>query len=143
MARFALFTLLLSASACTVGTVPTQEPTPATPETQPENPPSDPPPGDSGTFAKPPGADAPAPSNPEPSSDPELDRRVKEKFGQQCRFDRACADLVGVDCNSAADGPYYYANRETLEAVSTCGGACMAGGCKDECPPKAWTCPTY
>ncbi len=141
MARLALLTLFVSACTVSAGTVPTQEP--ATPAAEPQTPPAEPPPGDSGTFAKPPGADSPAPSNPEPSTDPELDRKVKEKFGQQCRFERACGDMIGVDCNSAADGPYYYANKESLETISTCGGACMAGGCRDACPPAGWTCPSY
>ncbi|MGB1275085.1 MAG: hypothetical protein ACPG77_04990 [Nannocystaceae bacterium] len=145
MARTALLPLLLAACTFSAGTVPKEQPEVPAAEATPDEAPATPSPeqNDSGTFAKPPGADAPAPANPQPSSNPELDRKVKDKFGQQCRFDRECEGLVGVDCNSAADGPYYYAERDSLETVATCGGACMAGGCKDTCPPKAWTCPAY
>jgi hypothetical protein len=49
--------------------------------------------------------------------------------------------MIGVDCKAAVDGPYYYVRRESLEVVSTCGGACMRG-CTN-CPPSDWTCATY
>ncbi|MEZ4384795.1 MAG: hypothetical protein R3A79_25925 [Nannocystaceae bacterium] len=96
------------------------------------------------SFASPPESE-PAPSpGPTDSGDPALDARIKEKHGQSCRFARACGEaLIGVDCNAAADGPYYYLRRADLEIVATCGGACMAGDCK-ACPPKEWTCgPDY
>ncbi len=52
----------------------------------------------------------------------------------------ACGEeLIGIDCNAAADGPYYYAKRSDLEIISTCGGACMGGECTN-CPPKEWSC---
>ena len=94
-------------------------------------------------FASPKQADPPA-AEPAPGGppDPELAARIKERFGERCRYERACGELVGVDCDAAADGPYYYVTRADLKTVSTCGGACMGGRCTD-CPPKAWTCPTY
>jgi hypothetical protein len=70
------------------------------------------------------------------------DARIKKRFGSRCRFERACGALWGIDCNAAADGPYYYVVPADLETVSTCGGACMGGHCTN-CPPREWTCPTY
>ena len=69
---------------------------------------------------------------------PEADRdaRIHQQFGKSCHFERACAGLWGIDCDSAADGPYYYADAKTLAVVTTCGGACMGGHCTD-CPPEA------
>jgi hypothetical protein len=81
----------------------------------------------------------PAPS-PAPPADPELDAKIKQRFGERCRHERSCGELLGIDCQSAVDGPYYYTQRD-LTVVSTCGGACRLG-CTD-CPPKAWTCKTY
>jgi hypothetical protein len=134
--------LALSASlltACDKPEAPSESP-PAQPEAQPEAPaPEDG--NDSANFATPP-EDPPAPTTDPPAEDPELNKRVKAKFGEQCRYERSCGELIGIDCNSAADGPYYYANKASLETVSTCGGACMGGRCTD-CPPKAWTCATY
>ncbi len=75
-------------------------------------------------------------------ADPALETRIKQKFGEACRLERTCGDLLGVDCKAAVDGPYYYAQRDDLKTIATCGGACMSGRCVD-CPPKAWTCPTY
>jgi len=77
-------------------------------------------------------------ANPLPSS-PELLAKISTTFGERCRLKAACGDLLGIDCDSAADGPYYYVNATTLEKVSTCGGACMGGRCTN-CPPKEWTC---
>ncbi|HYO55601.1 hypothetical protein [Archangium sp.] len=62
-----------------------------------------------------------------------------------CERDRACGGLVGVDCDSAVDGPYYYVEERTGRVVETCGGACMGGPKPDqgicvECPPREWTC---
>ena len=77
------------------------------------------------------------------SGDPALDARIKEKHGQSCRFARACGDdLIGVDCNAAADGPYHYVRRADLEIIASCGGACMGGNCTN-CPPEGWTCEQY
>lgn len=68
--------------------------------------------------------------------------KIKAKFGSECRFERACGNLWGIDCHAATDGPYYYAKPGSLEQVSVCGGACMGGRCTN-CPPKEWTCATY
>ncbi|MDC0716911.1 hypothetical protein [Nannocystis bainbridge] len=98
---------------------------------------------DSASFAAPPAADEPPRNDPAQTDvSPELTARIKEKFGERCRYERACGELLGVDCDSAVDGPYHYVRRDSLELVSRCGGACMGGACTD-CPPKAWTCPTY
>jgi hypothetical protein len=59
-----------------------------------------------------------------------------------CRFERECGALLGVDCESAVDGPYLYVQKSDLKVVATCGGACMSGSCTN-CPPKEWTCSTY
>ncbi len=81
----------------------------------------------------------PPPSQVQPGMlDPALIARVKRRFGEACRPERSCGGLLGVDCNAAVDGPYYYVAQADLEVVSTCGGACRLG-CTD-CPPKAWTC---
>ena len=141
--RRATLTLLLALSACTApppSAAPAAEPAPEPAETPAEAPAAD---EQAAGFADPkhiePGApDAP----PKTPADPELERRVKEKFGDTCRLERSCGDLLGVDCKAAVDGPYYYAQRDDLKTVATCGGACMSGRCVD-CPPKAWTCPTY
>ncbi len=95
-------------------------------------------------FASPPPSDPAPVAGPSASGDPELDARIKEKHGPSCRFARACGDdLLGIDCNAAADGPYHYVKRADLEIISTCGGACMGGECTN-CPPKEWTCsPDY
>lgn len=97
---------------------------------------------DSAGFAAPPAADEPRNDPAQTDVSPELTARIKEKFGERCRYERACGELLGVDCDSAVDGPYHYVRRDSLELVSRCGGACMGGACTD-CPPKAWTCPTY
>lgn len=98
--------------------------------------------GDEGAnFASPPQAAQEPPAEPAPPDDPQLAARVQEKFGDGCRLERVCGDLAGVDCNSAADGPYYYVRKADLETVSTCGGACRRG-CT-ECPPPTWSCATY
>ena len=65
------------------------------------------------------------------------------KYG--CKIQDRCGDLVGVDCGSASDGAYYYADGKTGRIMGYCGGYCMAPGvgspknCRD-CPPKEWTC---
>ena len=91
-------------------------------------------------------ATATATPTPTPTSSAAIDAsmtaRIKSKFGPQCRFERACGNLWGIDCDAAVDGPYYYAKAGTLEQVSVCGGACMGGRCTN-CPPKEWTCATY
>jgi hypothetical protein len=92
-------------------------------------------------FASPPGTDDPQPAKPG-DVPPELAEKIKRQFGEKCRLERTCGDLLGIDCDAAVDGPYYYVRRDSLEVVSRCGGYCMSGTCTD-CPPKAWTCPTY
>ena len=59
-----------------------------------------------------------------------------------CHIERTCGELVGVDCDSAIDGPYYYVNSKSNAIVGYCGGYCMGGDCTN-CPPKEWTCKTY
>lgn len=61
------------------------------------------------------------------------DQRVITKFGKRCVVDMRCANILGIDCGSAADGPYYYVRENDLEIISYCGGYCMAS-C-DNCPP--------
>ncbi len=144
-----LLTTLLLAAACDgpstppssttpASTTPSATPTPPTP-TKPSKPEPD---EEAASFASPKTPDnnaaEPAPGGP---PDPELATRIQEKFGDRCKYERACGDLVGVDCGAAVDGPYYYVTRKDLTTVSTCGGACRRG-CTD-CPPKAWTCPSY
>jgi hypothetical protein len=87
----------------------------------------------------PPPVSAPAPAPPSPSSSSST---LEQRFGPHCHLERTCGSLLGVDCNSASDGPYYYVRAGSLEVVSRCGGFCMGGRCTD-CPPKEWTCPTY
>lgn len=138
--------LLLALAACSA---PPPSAAPARPGDAPTAGPAAPgparPAGDSkddGGFADPGlGAESPREAQPQPPADPALAARVKERFGERCRPERSCGELLGVDCDAAVDGPYYYVQKTDLKLVSTCGGACMRG-CTD-CPPKAWTCPTY
>ncbi|MCC6527955.1 MAG: hypothetical protein IT373_35240 [Polyangiaceae bacterium] len=82
----------------------------------------------------------------QPGPDPERDRAIQALFGPNCRLERTCGPLWGIDCDAAVDGPYYYArpHLEHVERITTCGGACMGGRCT-KCPPRAdgWTCATY
>jgi hypothetical protein len=137
MRRLLLAVLLACASACSGATSNPSPPAPA-PAISGE------PAGDDdagANFASPPVAEEAPPESPAAQVPPEMADKIRSAFGDGCRFERACGGLVGVDCNSAADGPYYYVREGSLEVVSTCGGACRAG-CT-ECPPKAWDCPTY
>lgn len=81
-----------------------------------------------------------------PPPDAERDESIKKRFGQNCRLERTCGPLWGIDCQAAVDGPYEYVRvrKDRLEQITTCGGACMGGRCTN-CPPKkeGWTCPTY
>ena len=81
-----------------------------------------------------------------PAPDAQRDDAIKKRFGEQCRLERTCGPLWGIDCQAAVDGPYFYARVKPtqLESITTCGGACMGGRCTN-CPPKneGWTCPTY
>lgn len=75
-------------------------------------------------------------------ADPAIKAKVQAKYGPHCRAERVCRDMLGIDCNAAADGPYFYVSLETFDELAKCGGACMMGDCKN-CPPKNWDCPTY
>ena len=66
------------------------------------------------------------------------DAKIKKTFGEQCTLVNSCKDMDFIDCGQAYDGPAYYVKHDTLEKISTCGGACMHG-CTD-CPPKEWDC---
>ena len=81
-----------------------------------------------------------------PKPDRERDDFIKQRFGQDCSLERTCGPLWGVDCHAAIDGPYYYVQirPDRIEAITTCGGACMSNRCTN-CPPKkeGWTCPVY
>ena len=93
------------------------------------------------TSAPPAATSAPAPAT---SAAPTaaLAAKITSTFGDSCHFERACGKLLGIDCDAAADGPYYYVKADTLEKVASCGGYCMGGRCTN-CPPKEWTCATY
>ena len=105
-----------------------------------EPPPAD---DDGASFASPPSSgENPEQPAEEPAADPELDKRIKETFGERCKLVRECGDMLGIDCVSAADGPYYFVKKGSLEKISTCGGACMGGNCTN-CPPEGWTCEQY
>lgn len=78
-----------------------------------------------------------------PWEDKDAAAAFKTTIGEQCRVERVCNGVVGVDCHSAADGPYYYYDRASLKELAVCGGACMGGRCTN-CPPKQMAgCPTY
>ena len=145
MLRPALLLLSLVTAACS-GPPPSAPPAQSgpTPDVPPpaEPAPADEPENDAGGFASPElGEPSPEPEVPAAMKDPALIARVKQRFGDSCRPERSCGGLLGVDCNAAVDGPYYYVEHADLKVVSTCGGACMRG-CTD-CPPKAWACATY
>jgi hypothetical protein len=127
--------LVFACSGATgTSTPPAAKPTPSTEPTPAES--------EGAGFASPRGAEEqPRSEQAQTEVSPELAARIKEKFGERCRYERACGDLIGVDCESAVDGPYHYVRRDSLEIVSRCGGVCRRG-CTD-CPPEAWTCPTY
>lgn len=118
--------------------------TPRAPEAQPTKPPAESPSEEPEASFVP----SQAPSQPAAEDKPlsaeeqALDARIKQQFGSHCRYERTCGDMVGADCNAAADGPYYYVDKKTLKKISTCGGACMGGRCTN-CPPKGWKCAAY
>ena len=68
-----------------------------------------------------------------------------KNYGNDCIVERTCGNMVGIDCHSNVDGPYYYVEKESGDIISSCGGACMSQPeyCKENCPPKEWTCDTY
>jgi len=61
--------------------------------------------GDGG-FADPKVAEQTAvPEVPDAMKDPALVARVKQRFGDNCRPERSCGGMLGVDCDAAVDGP--------------------------------------
>lgn len=70
--------------------------------------------------------------------------KVKETFGDTCRPERMCGDILGVDCLAATDGPYHYVKSDSFETITTCGGVCRGRPCND-CPPteSGWDCKDY
>jgi uncharacterized protein len=52
-----------------------------------------------------------------------------------CFIVDTCGDLVGIDCNSGGDGPFYFADKKTKEIVGSC--SFWNGRCR---PPALWTC---
>ena len=75
-----------------------------------------------------------------PSFDPKT-------LGEECKITKECKNnIIGVDCLSAADGPYFYINAKTGEELSVCGGACFSRDiknremCETQCPKKEWEC---
>lgn len=136
MRRLVLAALVLSGStACSNNAGPVAAPPGVAPRSEPD-------PDGGANFASPPGTEDPQPPSQPSDVPPELAAKIKRQFGERCRLERTCGDLLGIDCDAAVDGPYYYVRRDSLEVISRCGGACMSGTCTD-CPPKAWTCPTY
>ena len=79
------------------------------------------------------------------AEEPPLCREVAAQMGMErfdgprCAVERICGPLVGVDCQAAADGPYYYVERDSGQVLAACGGACQMGDCEN-CPPSRWTC---
>lgn len=68
-------------------------------------------------------------------------------YGRSCKVhDLTCDGVVGIDCDSAADGPYYYVDEKTGEILSSCGGACRTSDeeqieiCETKCPAEEWNC---
>ena len=76
--------------------------------------------------------------------DADLVSRVKTEFGDTCRPERLCGEILGVDCLAATDGPYHYVKAESFETITTCGGVCRGRPCND-CPPTeaGWDCKKY
>src|SRR3954465_102112 len=65
--------------------------------------------------------------------------------GHECDAPKFCGDVVSINCNAEADGPYLYYDNKTSDLLMACGGACMSvdesnpKDCKS-CPPKQWQC---
>jgi len=55
--------------------------------------------------------------------------------GGYCKAADQCGDIVGVDCNSGGDGPYYFVNIKTIQSIGNC--SFWSGRCK---PPLEWRC---
>lgn len=75
----------------------------------------------------------------DPHDEHALKLNIKDRFGDGCELSETCGELIGVDCDSAADGPYYYVQKMSGRIISTCGGFCWSGNCRG-CPPRAWKC---
>lgn len=74
----------------------------------------------------------------------EVKRLDLEHLPAHCVVAATCGDMVGVDCDSDVDGPYYYVEKPTGRILEYCGGACMAPEpgspyCR-HCPPPGWSC---
>ena len=56
-------------------------------------------------------------------------------YGPRCRSIKECGeDISEVNCGPEVDGPLFYINTQDGEVITTCGGACMGGGCDiDRC----------
>lgn len=52
-----------------------------------------------------------------------------------CKPKEQCGSLVGIDCNSAGDGTYYFVDINTKKVIETC--SFWSGPCKK---PKKWNC---
>ncbi len=66
-----------------------------------------------------------------------------KKYGQNCRIEKVCFNLIGVDCGSSTDGPYYYIDRRNEEIISSCGGERRISNIQQKCPPEEWMCKVY
>lgn len=67
-----------------------------------------------------------------------LNPAIQRHFGDHCRVQRVCKDMVGVDCMVQADGTYLYLNWETGRILSMCG--IFQGNRYRSCRPRAWDC---
>jgi len=76
-----------------------------------------------------------------PPPDTERDKRIAKQYGNQCRLERTCGALWGIDCGAAVGGPYYYVRAGSLATVSACGGFCTMTRCT-QCPPRDFACAT-
>lgn len=69
-----------------------------------------------------------------------------KKYGQSCEVARICDSVIGINCNSEIDGPYYYVNKNSGEILSKCGGYCLTADqeqikiCQTKCPAEEWNC---
>ncbi len=61
--------------------------------------------------------------------------KIKTKYGTNCKITDRCDGMLYVDCNSAADGPAYFLDKD-LNVIGTSGGLCMGGNCTGA--PDAW-----
>lgn len=63
-----------------------------------------------------------------------------DNLESRCNIAATCGNLVGVNCQSEVDGPYYYAEKDTGKIVSYCGGYCLSPEGCNNCPPGEWVC---